>query len=32
MHQEYIEAIVKLLKQCNDVELLDLILRLLHKS
>lgn len=32
MHQEYIEAIVKLLKKCKDVELLDLILRLLQKS
>ena len=32
MHQEYIKEIVKLLNQCDDVELLDLILKLLQKG
>jgi len=32
MHQDYIDQIVKLLKQCNDIELLDLILTILQKS
>jgi hypothetical protein len=32
MHQEYIEAIAKLLNKCKDIELLDLILKLLQKS
>jgi hypothetical protein len=32
MHQDYIDKIVKLLKQCNDIELLDLILTILQKS
>lgn len=32
MHQEYIDTIVKLINKCNDVELLDLILKLLQKS
>jgi len=32
MHQDYIDAIVKLLNQCNDIELLDLIIQLLRKS
>ena len=31
MHSDYTKAIVKLLYQCNDVELLDLILKLLQK-
>lgn len=32
MHQNYIETIIQLLRKCKDVELLDLILRLLEKS
>jgi len=32
MHQYYIEVIIKQLKKCNDMELLDLILTLLQKS
>lgn len=32
MHQDYIDQIIKLLKQCNDIELLDLIMQLLRKS
>ena len=32
MHQVYIEAIVKMLHSCNDIELLHLILTLLKKS
>lgn len=28
----YIEAIIKLLNQCNDISLLDLIYKLLKKS
>ena len=32
MHQEYIDAIVSSLSNCKDVELLDLILRLLQDS
>ena len=32
MHQYYIEVIIKQLKQCDDIELLDLILTLLQKS
>lgn len=32
MKQEYITAIVELLNQCNDISLLDLILKLLQKS
>ena len=28
----YIEAIVKMLKRCDDISLLDLILKLLKKS
>lgn len=32
MKQEYITAIIELLNQCNDIELLDLILKLLQKS
>lgn len=31
MHNDYIEAIIKQLKQCDDIELLDLILALLQK-
>ena len=31
MHQDYIEEIIKHLKQCNDIELLDLILTILQK-
>ena len=29
---QYIEAIIKLLKECNDISLLDLIHKLLKKS
>lgn len=29
---QYIEAIIELLKQCNDISLLDLIHKLLKKS
>lgn len=32
MKQEYIQAIYELLEKCNDIELLDLILKLLQKS
>ena len=32
MKHEYIEAINKLLEECNDIELLDLIHQLLIKS
>lgn len=32
MKQEYIEAITKLLENCNDLALLDLILKLLQES
>lgn len=32
MHAEYIEKINELLGQCNDISLLDLILKLLNKS
>lgn len=32
MKEEYITAIKKLLQECNDLELLDLILQLLGKS
>lgn len=32
MKQEYITAITELLQQCNDTELLDLIMKLLQKS
>lgn len=32
MTETYIKEIIELLQQCNDVELLDLILKLLHKS
>lgn len=32
MQKEYIETIIKLLNECNDIELLDLILQLLQKS
>lgn len=32
MHNDYINAIIKLLEKCNDLELLDLILKLLQKS
>ena len=31
MHQYYIEVIINHLKQCEDMELLDLILTLLQK-
>lgn len=30
--EQYIEKIIQLLEQCNDIPLLDLILRLLSKS
>lgn len=32
MHQEYVEAIVNLLDKCEDIELLDLVLKLLQKG
>ena len=32
MKEEYINSINNLLQQCNDIELLDLILQLLNKS
>lgn len=32
MKQEYIHAIHQLLEKCNDIELLDFILKLLQKS
>lgn len=32
MHQEYVEAIKHLLEKCQDIGLLDLILKLLQKS
>ena len=32
MHTEYIYAITQLIQKCNDIELLDLILKLLQKS
>lgn len=32
MKQEYIEAINQLMLQCEDISLLDLILKLLQKS
>lgn len=30
--EHYIQQIIELLQQCNDIELLDLILKLLQKS
>lgn len=30
--KEYIKKIIKLLNECTDIALLDLILQLLHKS
>lgn len=32
MQGEYINAIIQLLNKCNDIELLDLILKILQKS
>ncbi len=32
MKEEYIQRIVELLQKCNDIPLLDLILKLLQKS
>lgn len=32
MKQEYIDAINKLLEECNDIELLDLVHKILIKS
>ena len=32
MKEEYIQQIIELMNQCNDVSLLDLILQLLQKS
>lgn len=32
MHEEYINTIVKLVNECNDIELLDFIMQLLQKS
>lgn len=32
MKKEYIERITELLQQCDDIELLDLIMKLLIKS
>lgn len=32
MKEEYINQIIKLLNQCNDISLLDLITKLLQKS
>lgn len=32
MKEQYISEIIKLLEQCNDIALLDLILQVLHKS
>lgn len=32
MHEEQILAIIKLLNECKDVDLLDFILQLLNKS
>jgi len=32
MHNVYVEAITKQLQECNDIELLNLILTLLQKS
>ena len=32
MKQEYINNIINLLNKCDDIELLDLILKLLQKS
>jgi len=32
MKEEYIQKIVELLERCNDIPLLDLILKLLQKS
>lgn len=32
MKEEYIQQIIELMNQCNDVSLLDLIMQLLQKS
>lgn len=32
MKEEYITKIIELLQKCNDIELLDLVFKLLHKS
>lgn len=32
MKETYIKEIIKLLNKCNDIALLDLIMKLLHKS
>jgi hypothetical protein len=32
MQEEYIQAIIERVKNCDDISLLDLILQLLHKS
>ena len=32
MHHDYIELIINKLNECNDIELLDLILKLLNNS
>lgn len=32
MREEYVQRIVELLQDCNDISLLDLIFRLLQKS
>lgn len=32
MKKEYIETIIQLVQNCNDIELLDFVLQLLQKS
>lgn len=32
MKEEYIQQIIELMNQCNDISLLDLIMQLLQKS
>lgn len=32
MREEYINTIIKLVNECNDIELLDFIMQLLQKS
>lgn len=32
MQEEYIKNIIKLLRECRDLELLDFVMRLLQKS
>ena len=32
MQNEYIDSIINLIRECNDIELLDFIMQLLQKS